>query len=237
MVQTAISNSIKWLSLNSVISILRSIKRFPIAASLGGSVDIPNSSKVTAHQPRGWIRRIVLILALGPLPVAVLAISNHFIPGLIFLNDDQSAVSICGGLAALWGLSAGVLRRSLLRAIIGLNVGALMGGAFGSCTISFRSTFMLVSCLAASGALLGVALNLRRRDLLKSLLKGAYSGALAFGFIGFAAWGVTELFDSNLLGWTVMSLVPFGLGLWIFFRLAGRDEDAPIQRKEPEEGG
>ncbi len=167
------------------------------------------------------MKRILAMFAVGALPLAGLAITSHFLPTA---GDSVTLrIGVCTGLGALWGFAAGVLRRSLIRAIVGLNIGALCGYLFSYAlreTSVHESTAILL--LIAVGAALGGALNLRR-DNISTLFKGMAAGTLAFGFMGCASWFVSNQFTNNLLGWTVMCLIPFGGGMAIFIGLVGRE--------------
>jgi hypothetical protein len=171
------------------------------------------------------MKRSLITLTVGAVPVAGLALISHFLPRA---GDDESVrLGICTALGALWGLAAGVLRRSLLRAIIGLNVGALCGYVFSLIALPKESVSepVAIAGLVASGALLGAALNFQRESLWHAF-KGMFAGVLAFGFMGCAAWVVAQMFSPNLLGWTVMCLIPFGGGMAIFIGLVGKEPQA-----------
>ena len=182
---------------------------------------------------RPWARRLLLVFVLGPLPISALVVCVHSIPALeSALQGKEALPPICGGFGALWGRSAGILRRSLLRSLIGLNLGALVGGAFGLLISEpgSRNISQVILLLATAGAILGMAMNARLGNLIESLAWGAFAGAMAFGAMALSVWLVTKVFDPNLLGWTVMCLVPFGLGLWLFFLLVGQREETPGQK-------
>lgn len=171
------------------------------------------------------MKRTVLMLLLGALPIAALAIVSHYLPRA---GDDASVrLGVCTGLGALWGLAAGVFRRSLFRAILGLNAGALCGYVYNATALSpaVLSDRDVIAGLIASGAALGGILSFQRGTL-GPAFKGMLAGVLAFGFMGCAAWVVAQVLEPNLLGWPVMCLVPFGGGIAIFTALVGREPQA-----------
>ena len=163
-----------------------------------------------------------LIFAVGALPIAGLAVASHYLPTAG--DDDTVRLGVCTGLGALWGFAAGVLRRSLMRAIVGLNFGALCGYLFFFLGVPDKAAdeVRAILALVTSGAMLGCALNFRRDSLMPGL-RGLAAGALSFGFMACAAWVVAKFFDPTIIGWTVMCLVPFGGGMAIFIGLVGAE--------------
>jgi hypothetical protein len=170
---------------------------------------------------RGW-RRMAIVLLLGPLPVGVLAYCAESLH--VPLKDNPAAITAAFG--AMWGLTAGVLRKSLLRAFIGLNLGAALGLSFAALANPKESTAAAALLLVAHGAVLCACLNFERAKTLPSLLRGFFVGAMSFGVLGITGVAVTKFFRPNALGWTVMSIVPFGLGMYLYLLLIAGKSDA-----------
>ncbi len=168
--------------------------------------------------PKKW-RLPAVVLLVGPLPVAGLA----YITTIRDIAMPDDARIVCATFAAIWGLTAGIMRKSLLRAIIGLNLGAALGLFFGAFFTIFDRNFTIF-LLCVCGAVMGCGLSMKRSDLLKSSGRGVLAGGLAFLVMGILIWFVVANFSPDLLGWTLMCLLPFGSGLWIFLYLLGRSE-------------
>jgi len=173
---------------------------------------------------RGW-RRALIVLLLGPLPVAVLAyLSKKY---QMRIEDDPGAVTAAFG--AMWGLTAGVLRKSLLRAFLGLNLGAALGLSFATVATRDGDAWLVALLLVVHGAVLCMCLNYSSAYRALSLLQGLLAGAAAFGVMGVTAVIVTKILRPDLLGWTMMSIVPFGSGMYLYLRLiAGKPDALPL---------
>lgn len=171
---------------------------------------------------RGW-RRVAIVLLLGPLPVGVLALlSEKF--GVKFTGGE---VAIPAAFGATWGLTAGVLRKSLLRAFVGLNVGAALGYSFGTMVVlKANQQWTMAGLLILHGVILSAIINASRKSFFTSVARGAFAGAASFGAIGGAALLVMEFLRPNAIGWTVMAMVPFGLGMYLYLRLIAAKPDA-----------
>ena len=175
------------------------------------------------------MKRTLAAILVGALPIALLALATRY-----FLKTDGEPnkdllLGAAIGLGALWGFSAGIFRRSLLRSIVGLNVGALCAFAWFKYNDPFanKTGWYVVSSMALAGGLTGAAINFSKTDVLPSLVRGFLAGVVAFVAMGGAMTFVQENFIANLLGWTVMCMVPFGGGMAIFLALLGREEQKP----------
>lgn len=157
-----------------------------------------------------WVR-LFLLFNLGPLPLAVLF-------GIGGVPDGwQGAIAATWG--ALIGLSAGILRASLLRCLAGVNIGAAAGMAWWNFVETQRANdLMACVALAFAGAVLGMALNARRASLQDSLLHGGTAGFIAFGIIGTSTY-ILLLWLQHVPGafaWFIFG-IPMMLGLGVFF--------------------
>src|SRR5437667_11457161 len=95
-----------------------------------------------------WVR-LFLLFNLGPLPLGILLVTDA-------LHDGWEG-AICATWGALIGLTVGLLRTSLLRAIAGINVGAAAGMAWWN-FVDANNANDLMACfaLAFAGAMLGM---------------------------------------------------------------------------------
>jgi hypothetical protein len=175
------------------------------------------------------MKRTLAAVLIGAMPIAVLALATRY-----FLKTDgepnkELLLGAAIGLGALWGFSAGIFRRSLLRSIIGLNVGALCAFTWFNSTepLSDKSASFVVISLALTGGICGAAINFSKAGGLASLARGFLAGAVAFVVMSCATSLVLQYFTYDLLGWTVLCLVPFGGGMAIFLALLGREEQKP----------
>jgi hypothetical protein len=190
-----------------------------------------------SEKPRTkWWRRLLLVIAVGPLAATLLtSIILHFFSGVFGLQKDNAMLAVLG---ALWGLTTGILRRSLVCSLIGLHWGAIVGAAYAYAVhyiFSHISTFdswplqqqwlMIVSLHA--GVSLGGGLNVTRTAPLRTILLGACSGlalsALAvigywieFNQIDFVQW-INKL--PLELGSFIFNFIPLTAGLYLFFWL------------------
>ena len=171
------------------------------------------------------MKRILMMVLIGAIPVAMLALVSHY----VYTDGppaDEVGLAFATGLGALWGFITGVFRRSLLRTMIGLNVGGACG--FGWFKLaepmgSASSLSTMLMLLALTGGIAGALIHANKKDVPRYMLRGFLAGTVAFAFMGYSSWFVSTVLTSNLFGWTVMCLVPFGGGIAIFLALIGRE--------------
>ena len=170
-------------------------------------------------------KRVLLVLLLGPLPAGCVVGISSFAAGSSADPLEYAPVA-AAALGSLWGLTVGILRKSLLKAMIGLNVGAFIGFTWTRFADKYghHSDALVVVSLIFAGAIFGAALTLDLKKIFSSLLGGAAAGAIAFAAMGISAWVVTLILRPDIFGWTVMCLIPFGSGVALFVWLIGRPE-------------
>lgn len=186
--------------------------------------DAPDTAKSARFSSWWW--KVLVVLLIGPLPVAAFAVIVES-QGPSDMGPEQRLSSICMFAGALWGLTGGLLCKSLLRSLIGLNLGAVLGRAWYQNYGDVDNVPFALVTLTATGALLGIGLILRRENFWRSLLRGALAGGISLGVLGVLVWIVTKLFEPNLLGWPVMCVVPFSTGLGLFVWLIPRSATLP----------
>ena len=173
------------------------------------------------------------VIILGPMLIGVLT----FIDGRSGHVINKNLPSFTAAIGALWGLSGGLAKKSLLRSIVGLNAGALLGFACGSCCWFYVPQWDFpalwrkpaIECLLFSGFILGCLLNVSR--IKWAGLYGGLAGAGSFGAMALLQWTVTKLFIPDWSGWILMCLLPFGASLIIFIGFLSLETKDP--RKDP----
>jgi hypothetical protein len=166
---------------------------------------------------RKIIRRVLWLALIAMLPP--LAITIAYFWGFRIERDKVSAVTAFYG--SLWGLSTGILLRSLPRALIGLNLGAALGLAVGevlhNCNV-FNYNFL--AFFFFSGAVLGTAMKVKKPNLVSSLIWGAAVGFLSFFIMYVVLMSIKSLDDHfNCGNWLLfpIALLPWPAGVAFFF--------------------
>jgi len=183
--------------------------------------------------------RVFLLVMLGPAAVFSTLMLKQC-PGIDF--DDTTACAVIG---AIWGLAFGVLRQSLLRTILGLNIGAALGNALAHFVIeNGANDLMCVIALALAGSAMGAAMNARWKTFSDSAMQGAISGFASFGLMGSLFFvflcaiekyqRVSEIIPISLVGIALMA----GLGLFLWLIVdhgdAELDGSKPLERLRPQ---
>lgn len=178
------------------------------------------------------IKRALLVMAIGPLPAGIFVMLCIY--NILSFEYFRGYFIVLGG---LWGLTAGILRRSLLRALIGLNLGA--GLAFTWCKYNdnLNSSFGILT-LALTGAVLGSALSVQRDRPFKTSCVGSFFGAVALGALGCIALLVAHVAVALRLhkwaGLIVVIVIPLTTGaalfLWLLVDVA-EHTDGPKMNK------
>lgn len=159
------------------------------------------------------VRRALLVLCIGPLPVGLFVFFDQYL-GWFHANYDARYWVAIASLFGLWGLTAGILQKSLARATLGLNVGALKG--FWVSTLVAAGSWWSLAAVVATGVALGMVMKARREDWMRSLLKGAAMGGLSFGAMVVALATVLFLGSQNLVTFVCLVFLPFTIGPALF---------------------
>ena len=135
------------------------------------------------------------------------------------LNDAV----VCAFFASLWGITVGVMRKSLGSALCGLNTGAVLGYSFGAFTKGRTGTFIrdteaVALCLLCA-ALLGMAININREGFFKSAILGGLADVVSETVMYASVVVVFFIGDYIHLDWLFIPLiciVPWTAGLGVF---------------------
>ena len=133
-----------------------------------------------SHKKGKWWRRLLLVIAVGPGAVGLLYIVVDNYPHI----DESVVFSVS---LALWGLTGGILQRSLYRSLLGLNLGAALGYTLNLATRGIFEPgwpYAFIIDLIVTGMFLGAILHSRRVGVLNSIVGGAVAGVAGFGFMG-----------------------------------------------------
>ena len=148
-----------------------------------------------------------IVVGPGTFGLLILLMKTHLIP--YDLQEELYAI-VLGG---LWGLTPGLLRKSLRRAMVGLTTGALVGHLLRPI---FQVWFMEGS-IAVLLAMECAVLNYSSNDRIKSCIQGALAGVAAFFAFKFIAIGQYIFFRS---GEGYLSFIlPLTGSLYLFFWL------------------
>ena len=167
---------------------------------------------------RKWLWRIPIIIAIGTLPVSIL-----FVLGIYYVDLGPYHPVVCAFFASLWGITVGVMRKSLGSALCGLNAGVVLGYSFGALIgVPGMSDAMAIAFCLLCAALLGMALHINRERFFKSVILGGLAGAAAgtvmcaslkvIGFIEYyndSAWLIIPLIC--IVPWTAF----LGVFVWL----------------------
>jgi hypothetical protein len=182
--------------------------------------------------------RQFLLVMLGP-AVVFSTLMLRECPSIDF--DDTAVFALIG---AIWGLATGILRQSLLRAVLGLNIGAALGTAGSRVVIEFGANdiFSTVT-LALAGGVLGAAMNARWKTFSDTAMQGAISGFASFGLMGALLFTFTFAVDHFrcapgilAIGLVAIALMAgLGLFLWLIIDHGDSEPDGckPLERLRP----
>ena len=150
------------------------------------------------------------MLLIGGIPPTALVIFH--------LYDFIPMTAICAFIGSLWGLTIGVLRRSLGSALLGLNTGAILGFGYGR-IIEHRSPGFPEFFLILSMSLLGMAVYARRKTFFHSLIFGGLAGLMS-GYVMVVFALIAKFFLIEFrgeLGFIIILCVfPWTAGLTLF---------------------
>jgi hypothetical protein len=169
-------------------------------------------------------RCVGLGFLVGALPVAALVVWVNS-GGLEHVYNIEAIVS--ASLAALWGLVGGLVRKSLLSVIVGLNSGALIGYFFGATAPFLVSGWSMLGLYVTCGAALSSALHVTFGGW-QAALRGVVHGGFSFLISGLSVAFLAELFIPDLIGLCLMIGVPLPLGLGLFYWFMSEKNDERI---------
>lgn len=160
-----------------------------------------------------WWWRLLLVISVGPGAIMT-AGTLSALPVINSIRVEYWMIAVHIFYFALWGLTAGVLQRSLLKALIGLSFGAFVGAFTAKFFLSpmGRAGISHSLTVASAGLLLGSALAFRKTMPVSSCAFGALAGMISFGSIELISW----LFPYDSLTVVCLRHVP---GLYLFFWL------------------
>lgn len=138
---------------------------------------------------RSRLRFWGFVFLIGPLPVVLLTSAVYF----ELIVPRYAPALLCISLGALWGLAFGIRMRQLSRAIVGLNLGVVLG--FLNETILAYSGWDFVSVTTISSTSMGILTGILRTErpgLIRTFVAGFCVGfgavsllAIVFGVLLF----------------------------------------------------
>ncbi len=157
---------------------------------------IPKPSERTAE--RSLLRFWGIVFLLGPLPVcaALTTLMLNWMP-----TEIARPIPTCGFFGALWGLSCGVWSKQLLRCMIGLNVGAILGAGAGWVLETLLRPSAAVEAVIVctfSLACLAGAVRVQRPKRLATFISGFVSGLGAFFVMALVYFFMRDVLQSAL---------------------------------------
>jgi len=186
---------------------------------------------------RKWLWRLLVILAVGALPATALVVLDEYHHGI-------DAIPACIFFGALWGVTLGVLRRSLGSSILGLNVGGLLGFGFGKYMEYTDGTArdpIANALFLFLLSILGTVLYSTRRNLIRSMLHGGIAGFAAGAVILAGFWlvvGTQHLIKSVPILIAILCVLPLTAGLaifvWLLLDVFPRWDGSVSEIKKPE---